>query len=176
MIFAKIIKKNDIKSLTEEKFPKLDFLKKEGSLNYITIHYEDTKDCRDDGGCYLLISMRSNIKGPIVDMLQIFYFNLGIIIQNDNNKNPQIGLPLNELIMGGIPSSLNYDNYIIIVPSNLYEILIDFQTYENNESIILINIGKSKPNKDYYHFIYKSMEENSIFKLNINKSKIKVLK
>ena len=167
-IFAKIIKKKDMKSWTEEKFPKIEFLKKEGSLNYIKINAEDTKDCEDDGGCYLLISMCSNIKGPVSDMLQIFYYNLGIIIQNDNNKNPQVGLSLNELIMGNIPSSLNNDNYNIIFPSNVYEIFIDFQTYENNDSIILINIGKSQPNKENYHFIFKSKEENSIFKLNIN--------
>ena len=178
-IYGKIIKKKDIKSWTEDIFPKIEFLKKEGSLNYIKINEEDTKDCNnngDDGGCYLLISMRSNIKGIVVDMLQIFYFNLGIIIHNNNNnKNPEVSLPLNELIMGNILSSLDYDNYNVIIPSNSYELFIDFQTYENNECIILINIGKSHPNKNNYHFIFKSIEENSIFKLNmdeiINKAK-----
>ena len=167
-IFARIIKKKDMKSWAEEKFPKIEFLKKEGSLNYIKINDEDTKGCKDDGGCYLLISIRSNIKGPAVDKLQIFYFNLGVIIQNDNNKNPEVSLPLNELIMGNIPSSLNHDNYNIIIPSNSYEIFIDFQTYENNECLILINIGKSQPNKENYHFIFNSKEENSIFKLSTN--------
>ena len=170
-IYAKIIKKddiNDISSLNYEKFPKEEYLKKDNAFKYILINKEDTRDCYGKG-CYLLISIRQNIQGPIVPEIIFFKFNIGVIIKNDNNKYPKFYLPLNELIMGNILPSIDndyyYDYYKIKIPYKSKELIFDFQAYKG---FIIINIGKSNPTKDNYHFIFKSINDNSLFKLDIN--------
>ena len=146
----------------------------------IIIEKEDTNEC--DDGCYVLISIISNVEYKDEDeddnKNKLTPFRISIIprIMNQDTQNriPSVRMYVNEFVIGDIefaPSDeRKYDYYIVTLPYESEYVIFDWQA---DSPALIINIGETKPeigNSDFkfpqanHDYVYKLSKEEIIQK------------
>ena len=135
-------------------------------LKKLIFYKKDTEKCYK--GCYLLISLRSNMKTNMKDEYRPIPFS--IIIHSRNNDNiPLIQIKTDEYIIGNVDNNHNdiYEFYSLILSSDGNEVNIDWQS---DAACIYIKIGDQKPSINEYHFVHCSPGFDTFY--SIKKSEI----
>ena len=174
-IYASIVPKkkdrpvNDVKYIYEYKFPK----NTDESLQYlaygkkILISNDDTKYCPNDG-CYVLISIKSNLRyyGIYDDEDTPFRISITprIFLNDEDIPIPTVKIHLNEFIIGDINKieKLKYDYYSISLPYDSEYVIIDWQADSPN---LIINVGAIRPTIKKCHFIFPPIGHDSVIQL-----------
>ena len=156
--FAKIVPKN--LTIPEEgaewrglfRFPKTreESITTNSYLKKIMFTREDTKICIK--GCYLLISLKTNIITQLIEEYRPTPFTMIIHSRNFDNI-PLIQITVDEYIIGNV-DNLNYgiyEFYSLIFPNDGEEVNIDWQS---DVACLYIKIGETRPsllNRDFYY-------------------------
>ena len=130
-------------------------------LKKLIFNQDNTKKCIR--GCYLLVSVRTNLLSDLIDEYRPVPFT--IIIHSRNNANiPLIQVNTDEYIIGNVDNNHNdiYEFYSLILTSDGDEVNIDWQS---DAACIYINIGEQRPAIYNSHFSYCSPGYDSVFKM-----------
>ena len=136
-------------------------------LNYHTFDY-----C--ENGCYLLLSVFSDVKGYDFDIDRYYSYSL-IVHSSPNNRNyndvPIIKIPVDEYIIGKVdPSSQNnrmFIFYSVWLNYDADQVIIDFQS---DAAGIFINVGQTRPTTESAMFKFWPNGYDTIY--SIEKEKI----
>ena len=146
------------------RFPKTDSesINANSYLKKLIFNQENTNRCFR--GCYLLVSVRSNM---ITDMKGEYRpIPFTVIIHTRNNDNiPLIQINTDEYIIGNVDNNHNneiYEFYGLILSSDGEELNIDWQS---DAACIYIQIGEQRPSIKNYHFYYCSPGYDSVYTL-----------
>ena len=118
-------------------------------LTYFTLD-----DC--EKGCYLLLSVFSDVKGYDLSFDRYYAYSL-IVHSSPNNRNyndvPIIKIPVDEYIIGAVePSSQHnrmFNFYSVWLNYDADQVIIDFQS---DAAGIFINVGEGRPTTESAHF------------------------
>ena len=171
-VFARIVNPSEITKTEENaiwrgkyRLPKEDDLELEHFVK--KIKYSTQENCQY--GCYLLISVFSDVKG--YDLKKDNYFSYSLIVHsspmNINFKYvPIIKIPVDEYVVGSVepstPDNRMYDFYSVRLNYDANQVLIDFQS---DIAGIFINVGNNRPTVDDAHFVFWSKGSDSIYKI-----------
>ena len=136
----------------------------------ILITEDSTKNCT--GGCYVLITIQSNIiiHGVTEESEEVPFrisINPRIVKKDSNYPSPKVRIGVNDFIFGnimyGLPENRKYDYYSLILPFESEQILIDWQA---DSPSLIINVGNLRPTKDDADFSFPPIGKDCIYILN----------
>ena len=175
-VFAKIVQKNQEKEDPEPEWRKYKFPKYVNkSLLYdfynkkLYFTNEETENC--DKGCYILISLRSTIKGSVVDEFRFYPFIISVGFtpsKNSQQIGQRIEIQPEEYVIGfldkidKIQSKEMYEYFEITIPYDADKVEFDWQS---DAAILLVNVGNERPiyNKEKSHFIFDKSRSDTVF-------------
>ena len=131
-------------------------------LKKLIFNKEDTKNCIK--GCYLLISIKSNMITEFEGEYRYIPFTINIHARNNDNI-PFIQINTDEYIIGNVDNNKNdiYEFYSLILPNDGEQLIIDWQS---DAACIYIKIGNERPSINNYHFVHCSPGYDSVYTLN----------
>ena len=170
--FAKLVKKNidyvekDADWAGKYKFPTTteESLKYDSYTNKIKF---DTKSMDCDNGCYLLISIESNVESSSL-IQQFMNYPFSIIVKSSLDGMSSIDIPpirisFDDYIVGDIKESTDEninEFYTIWINDEAEEINIDFLSKAGG---LFINVGSTKPTIKNANFKFSPSGEDSIY-------------
>ena len=166
--FAKIVPKN--LTIPEEgaewrglfRFPKTreESITTNSYLKKIMFTREDTEKCIK--GCYLLISLKTNMISETIEEYMSIPFTI-IIHSRNYDSYPLIQIKVDEYIIGNVNNNYGiYEYYSLILPNDGEEVNIDWQS---DSACIYIKIGEQRPSLINYHFYHCSPGYDSVYTL-----------
>ena len=129
-------------------------------LKKLIFDQENTNKCVR--GCYLLVSVRSNMITDIKEEYRPVPFTV-IIHSRNNNNIPLIQINTDEYVIGNVDNNYNndiYEFYSLILSNDGEEVNIDWQS---DAACIYIQIGEQRPSIKNYHFYYCSPGFDSVY-------------
>ena len=136
----------------------------------VLITEESTKICT--GGCYVLITILSNIRYEGEDKNDNetsfrISINPRIVRKDTNYPIPKVRIGVNDFIIGnimyGLPENRKYDYYSVILPFESEQILIDWQA---DSPSLIINVGDTRPTKYDADFIFPPIGKDIVHVIN----------
>ena len=135
----------------------------------IIINENDTNICTE--GCYVLISIISNIKYKENYQDENIPFRISlnprIIKKGDNLEIPKVKIDINEFIIGDIvynrTDQIKYDYYIVTLPYDSDYVFIDWQA---DSPSLVINVGIERPTISKANFTFEQIKHDCVYRLN----------
>ena len=125
------------------------------------LEFNTERECYN--GCYLLLSVFSDVKGENKNFIRNYPYSIIVHSYPQNNLNkPIINIPLDEYIIGSVNQTNLYQYYSVWLNDNAYKVIIDFQSDAGG---ILINVGKIKPTFQNAHFSFPPMGKDVVHTL-----------
>jgi len=148
---------------------KLSDLIDQGVIKVGNTTNEETENC--DKGCYILISLRSTIKGSVVDEFRFYPFIISVGFtpsKNSQQIGQRIEIQPEEYVIGfldkidKIQSKEMYEYFEITIPYDADKVEFDWQS---DAAILLVNVGNERPiyNKEKSHFIFDKSRSDTVF-------------
>ena len=144
-----------------------------GTLKYrtygkkIMINEDDTKICTGIGGCYVLITIESNMYNQNAETPFRISIIPRIMKTDENIPSPKVKINVNEFIIGDIlkgqADNRKYDYYSLILPYDSDYILIDWQA---DNPTLVINVGPERPTKEKCHFDFPPIDHDTVYRIN----------
>ena len=139
----------------------------------IEIFDKDTEDC--DEGCYVLITIISNLDLPATEYIEEIPFRISInprIMKTGSNvESPKVKISVNEFIIGdiifGLSEKRKYDYYSVNLTFESDYVMFDFQADSPN---LLVNVGEERPTLEIADFPFPPIGHDYVYK--IKKSEI----
>ena len=123
-------------------------------------------DCKN--GCYLLISIFSDVKDDLIPIDRIYPFSILVYSFKFDNleEKPNIIAQLDEFIIGTLQENVTqdilYDYYYFQINSDSEQIIIDFQC---NLCGLILNLGNTRPTINNFHYSYYNNQNSLIIAL-----------
>ena len=145
----------------------------EGTLKYrtyekkIIIDPTNTEGC-DDEGCYVLITIESNVNTQSYEETPFRISIIPRILKNGGDAEiPIVKIKVNEFIIGDISKSqigsAKYDYYTLTLPYDSDYILIDWQA---DYPTLIVNVGQDRPTIDKHQIDFPFIGHDTVFRIN----------